>query len=143
MVRRRTSRGVRRRRNTYYPLSIGEVLADRYRIEHKLGWGGYSTVWMAQGTQENKAVALKIMNFKEGGEKEYNIQTDIIQSIPDLANLHIIVYEGTFYLPDAEKTPSSPWCCLFAARASGIVYHRGKRDHFLAECGLQSNYSRP
>ena len=36
----------------YYPICIGEVLVQRYRIEHKLGHGGFSTVWMAYDTQE-------------------------------------------------------------------------------------------
>ena len=31
----------------YYPVQIGDILDRRYRIEHKLGWGGYSTVWLA------------------------------------------------------------------------------------------------
>jgi hypothetical protein len=41
----------------YCPLYTGEVLDSRYRIEHKLGWGGFSTVWLAHDMQENKAVA--------------------------------------------------------------------------------------
>jgi hypothetical protein len=43
----------------YCPLHVGEVLDGRYRIEHKLGWGGFSTVWLAHDTQQNKAVALR------------------------------------------------------------------------------------
>ncbi|KAE9362526.1 hypothetical protein N431DRAFT_162131, partial [Stipitochalara longipes BDJ] len=31
----------------YFPVHIGQVLDQRYRIEHKLGHGGFSTVWMA------------------------------------------------------------------------------------------------
>jgi hypothetical protein len=33
----------------YHPVSLGDQLHDgRYRILHKLGWGGYSTVWAAK-----------------------------------------------------------------------------------------------
>lgn len=32
----------------YYPICIGEILAGAYRVVHKLGWGGFSTVWMAE-----------------------------------------------------------------------------------------------
>jgi hypothetical protein len=28
----------------HYPIFIGDVLANRYRIEHKLGFSGFSTV---------------------------------------------------------------------------------------------------
>jgi hypothetical protein len=36
----------------FYPICIGEVLVQRYRIEHKLGQGGFSTVWLARDIQE-------------------------------------------------------------------------------------------
>lgn len=36
----------RYRKGGYHPISLGDILKDgRYRILHKLGWGGYSTVW--------------------------------------------------------------------------------------------------
>lgn len=31
----------------YYPICIADVLNGTHRILHKLGWGGFSTVWMA------------------------------------------------------------------------------------------------
>ena len=31
----------------YYPVRIGERSVDRYRIITKLGYGAYSTVWLA------------------------------------------------------------------------------------------------
>lgn len=33
----------------YHPLKLGDVLKqDRYKILHKVGWGGYSTTWAAR-----------------------------------------------------------------------------------------------
>lgn len=33
----------------YHPISLGDYLKDgRYKVLHKLGWGGYSTVWAAR-----------------------------------------------------------------------------------------------
>ncbi|KAJ5971958.1 protein kinase [Penicillium vulpinum] len=34
-------------RKYYYPVKIGQVFNDRYRIISKLGYGAYSTVWLA------------------------------------------------------------------------------------------------
>ena len=38
----------------YHPIVVGDILGPsperQYRIMHKLGWGGYSTVWLAQKT---------------------------------------------------------------------------------------------
>jgi len=32
----------------YHPLKIGNDLAGRYRLVDKLGYGGYSTIWLAR-----------------------------------------------------------------------------------------------
>lgn len=33
----------------YHPVNLGDTFEnDRYKIYHKLGWGGFSTVWLAK-----------------------------------------------------------------------------------------------
>lgn len=81
----------------YYPVCIGEVLDGRYRIEHKLGWGGYSTVWMAHDVQLRKSVALKIMIPGEKGEYEYQMQNEILRTIRNTS--HLVTHQGSFLLP--------------------------------------------
>ncbi|PYI30888.1 kinase domain-containing protein [Aspergillus indologenus CBS 114.80] len=44
----------------YHPIMIGDLLHDRYYIVDKLGFGGYSTVWLAQDTRQKQYVALKV-----------------------------------------------------------------------------------
>ncbi|KAM3560733.1 hypothetical protein MY1884_002753 [Beauveria asiatica] len=44
----------------FYPVMIGDVVNKRYQIVDKLGYGGYSTVWMTRYMQQNAYVALKI-----------------------------------------------------------------------------------
>lgn len=44
----------------YHPIMIGDVLHDRYRIVDKLGFGGYSTVWLARDTHLEHYVAVKV-----------------------------------------------------------------------------------
>jgi hypothetical protein len=34
----------------YYPVHIGEVFHGTYQVAAKLGYGGHSTVWLAQDT---------------------------------------------------------------------------------------------
>ncbi|GLA68273.1 hypothetical protein AtubIFM55763_003342 [Aspergillus tubingensis] len=51
--------------NAYYPICLGEILNERYLIEHKLGAGGFSTVWMALDLQENKDIAVKVFPAKQ------------------------------------------------------------------------------
>lgn len=45
----------------YHPIVIGDYLHDRrYRIVHKLGFGAYSTIWLARDEAAGKYVAIKI-----------------------------------------------------------------------------------
>ena len=44
----------------YHPIMVGDILHDRYRIVDKLGFGGYSTVWLAQDTLKKHYVAVKV-----------------------------------------------------------------------------------
>lgn len=45
----------------YYPTYIGDVLNHRYHIVHKLGFGSYSTIWLAKDMRRyNRYTALKI-----------------------------------------------------------------------------------
>ncbi|KAF4445551.1 CMGC protein kinase [Fusarium austroafricanum] len=81
----------------YYPICLGEILADRYRIEHKLGHGGFSTVWMAYDMLDEKDVALKILTTEEAGEREYAMQKEISSLIKDTS--HLLIYQDTFLLP--------------------------------------------
>jgi len=44
----------------YHPVSIGDKLHDRYHVVDKLGFGGYSTVWLARDLLAGRYVALKV-----------------------------------------------------------------------------------
>jgi len=35
----------------YHPVHLGDVYCQRYRVIHKLGFGSYSTVWLARDLQ--------------------------------------------------------------------------------------------
>ncbi|KAJ5795896.1 kinase domain-containing protein [Penicillium psychrosexuale] len=84
----------------FYPIRLGEVLNERYLIEHKLGFGGGSTVWMAYDIQDKTDVALKVMCLGDWGENEYRIQDEISQNVEDTS--HLVMYLGTFLLPGNE-----------------------------------------
>lgn len=44
----------------FHPVMIGNVLHDRYCIVDKLGFGGYSTVWLARDMHQQEYVAVKV-----------------------------------------------------------------------------------
>ncbi|KAJ2990091.1 hypothetical protein NUW54_g8582 [Trametes sanguinea] len=44
----------------FYPVELGEVLHSRYQVIGKLGYGGYSTVWLCRDLAEHRYVAVRI-----------------------------------------------------------------------------------
>ena len=44
----------------YHPILIGDRLNGRYRIVHKLGYGSFSTTWLARDQQSSNFVAIKV-----------------------------------------------------------------------------------
>ncbi|KAI0415333.1 protein kinase [Xylaria grammica] len=44
----------------FHPVMINDVLHNRYRIVDKLGFGPYSTIWLARDDQLNRYVAVKL-----------------------------------------------------------------------------------
>lgn len=81
----------------FYPIRIGEVLDQRYRIDHKISHGGVSTVWMAHDIRDKRDVALKIMaSSGEFGEHELYMLNEICRDVKNASNL--IVYLRTFLI---------------------------------------------
>lgn len=45
----------------YHPVRLGDMYNSRYSIIRKLGWGHFSTVWLAWDLKDRRFVALKIV----------------------------------------------------------------------------------
>ncbi|KAJ4137904.1 hypothetical protein NW765_017573 [Fusarium oxysporum] len=86
----------------YYPICIGEILVNQYRIEHKLGHGGFSTVWMAYDILGKTDVALKIMTPGRPGDREYEMQREIIKVVH--CTSYLTLYQNTFSLRGSHGT---------------------------------------
>lgn len=50
----------RYRKGGYHPVEIGDILGKHYRVVHKLGFGTYSTTWLAIHTTTSHYVAVKV-----------------------------------------------------------------------------------
>lgn len=50
----------------YHPMTLGSFLDNkRYKILHKLGWGGYSTVWAARDLRLYKLQLLTSLRARQ------------------------------------------------------------------------------
>ncbi|KAK1143771.1 hypothetical protein N8T08_006172 [Aspergillus melleus] len=92
----------------YHPITIGDLLHDRYRIVDKLGSGGYSTVWLARDLNLHQYVALKI-NISDSRPRE----TQILKALSDPASspahpgrslVPVLLDEFTVQGPNGEHT---------------------------------------
>jgi serine/threonine-protein kinase SRPK3 len=80
----------------YHPVAIGDVFHDkRYIILRKLGWGHFSTVWLAKDTFRNDPVALKIVksakHYTETARDEIKLLSRVVQANPASLNRHFVV----------------------------------------------------
>lgn len=62
----------------YHPVLIGDVLSDRYRVVHKLGYGTFSTVWLALDKRRSSYVAVKISTADS-----YSREANALQAVVD------------------------------------------------------------
>ncbi|KAF8333935.1 kinase-like domain-containing protein [Cantharellus anzutake] len=74
-------------RGGYHPVHVGDVFGDgRYIVVRKLGWGHFSTVWLARDTKMNRHVALKVVKsaprYTDTALDEIKLLQRIISSDP-------------------------------------------------------------
>jgi serine/threonine-protein kinase SRPK3 len=51
------------REGGFHPIYLGDSLNQRrYKVLHKLGYGGFSTVWLARDEDSQKLVSLKVLS---------------------------------------------------------------------------------
>ncbi|TMW90919.1 hypothetical protein EJD97_015042 [Solanum chilense] len=76
------------RRGGYHAVRIGDTFKQgRYVVQSKLGWGHFSTVWLAWDTQKSRFVALKVQksaqHYTEAAMDEITILKQIAEGDPD------------------------------------------------------------
>ena len=73
----------------YHPVHVGEIMINRYVIVQKLGWGHFSTVWLARDNMYNTYVALKVQksasHYTEAAYDEVEI-LDVVAKNAHLAD---------------------------------------------------------
>jgi serine/threonine-protein kinase SRPK3 len=57
----------------FHPVDIGDKIAQ-YTVLHKLGSGGFATVWLVQSSEDNHYYALKILCAASTSDSKSNEQ---------------------------------------------------------------------
>lgn len=95
----------------FHPIHLGDLLDEaRYRIIRKLGYGSFSTVWLAQDEQSKGYVALKILTADASSiETESKILSRSSETVNDHpGKSHVISLLDTF----EHKGPNGNHRCL-------------------------------
>lgn len=98
----------------YHPVKLGDAFSDgRYIVVRKLGWGHFSTVWLAKDTKFNRHVALKVVKsaprYTETALDEIKLLQRIISSDPNHpGKRHVISFLDHF----RHKGPNGTHVCM-------------------------------
>ncbi|KAI9739288.1 MAG: hypothetical protein M1834_007501 [Cirrosporium novae-zelandiae] len=134
---------------------IGDILGDdkRYRIVHKLGYGGCATVWLARDTKAERYVAIKIMKGEESSED--CLELGMLEKLKGIKTEHpgykhiawaldhfwFKTYNGTHFclvMPFVGPRVTDAWICntLTGAFTRKIAYQTCQVLDFLHENGV-------
>ncbi|KAG6313521.1 hypothetical protein E4U22_000883 [Claviceps purpurea] len=100
----------------YHPVSIGDTFdSKRYTILRKLGYGEYSTVWLARDLKCRRYVAIKILKADSYGGPHPIFECEILAKIQEISRKSS--HEGAKYmLPPLEqfvhRGPNGDHICL-------------------------------
>lgn len=69
----------------YHPVVVNDIIGGRYRVLHKLGYGGTATVWLVRDQERQLNVALKIFTAeasRESGKRELSAYQHLQATLP-------------------------------------------------------------
>ncbi|GAA5837086.1 hypothetical protein JCM3766R1_006528 [Sporobolomyces carnicolor] len=131
----------------YHPVRIGDVYGPngRYVIVRKLGWGHFSTVWLARDKTVNKHVALKVVksatHYTETALDEIKLLQRVVESNPSHpGRRHVVSLLDHF----THRGPNGNHVCMvfevLGENLLGLIkryHHRGVPDHICKQIAKQ------
>ncbi|OJD11042.1 CMGC/SRPK protein kinase [Emergomyces pasteurianus Ep9510] len=70
----------------FYPMTLGEVINDKYKVVAKLGFGSASTIWCCRNLATNTYAALKIYAHDLVAEDEIDNESAIYKRLSTIGN---------------------------------------------------------
>lgn len=70
----------------YHPVHVGEIYLNRYMVIQKLGWGHFSTVWLAKDMKFDTYVALKVQKSSQHYLDAAYDEVEILQELEKYNN---------------------------------------------------------
>ncbi|GAA96319.1 uncharacterized protein L969DRAFT_95417 [Mixia osmundae IAM 14324] len=130
----------------YHPVYIGETFSNgRYVVVRKLGFGHFSTVWLARDNKENKHVALKVVksasHYRETAIDEIKLLQKVVSSDPrHPGRRHVVSLLDHF---NHEGPNGSHVCMVFEVLGENLLglikryQNRGVPEHIVKQISRQ------
>lgn len=65
-------------------MHIGEILANRYVVIEKLGWGHFATVWLCKDFKHHTHVAVKIQKSSPNYTQAALDEVEVLQKVSNM-----------------------------------------------------------
>ncbi|KAI0654569.1 kinase-like domain-containing protein [Cubamyces menziesii] len=110
----------------FYPVRVGQVFKSRYQVVGKLGYGGYSTVWLCRDLMEHCYVAVKV--FSQLSTEPIQRELEAFRYLNNLAKTDdfgrqcIRTPLDQFELPVDPAISSQPFQCLVFEPAAKSIW---------------------
>ncbi|RPD55439.1 putative CDK4/6 [Lentinus tigrinus ALCF2SS1-7] len=112
----------------FYPVRIGDVFQSRYQVIGKLGYGGYSTVWLCRDLMEHSYVTVKVCSQETSPVKREIAAYEYLRDLPKTKHYgrqYIRTSLDQFELP---ATNGSSLCLVLKPMAESVwSYRQGRR----------------
>ena len=118
----------------YHPVHISDEYSNgRYQIVHKLGFGSYSTVWLAKDKKANRYVALKII-LADASEKtsEGRVLRHLRKTLSSPADR---VYINPFYDEFIIDGPNGRHLCV-VTKPAGCSVGDSRNGYYMFPIGI-------
>ncbi|ORX38691.1 kinase-like domain-containing protein [Kockovaella imperatae] len=130
----------------YHPINIGdEFNLGRYVVVRKLGWGHFSTVWLARDNTTSRHVALKVVksdgHYTETALDEIQLLQRVVSSSPTHAGRTHVVGLVDDFRHDGPN--GSHVCMVFEVLGENLLglikryQHRGVPQHIVKQIAKQ------
>ncbi|KAI0760098.1 kinase-like domain-containing protein [Fomes fomentarius] len=103
-----------------YPVRIGDVFQSRYQVVGKLGYGGYSTVWLCRDLEEHCHVAVKVCSRNSIPIKRELAALEHLHNLPKIRHIgqqHVRTLLDQFELTADDSSSRSFQCLVFRPMA--------------------------
>ena len=130
----------------YHPMNVGDVFSEgRYIIVRKLGWGHFSTVWLAKDRVANRHVALKVVksapHYTETALDEIKLLQRLVSANPEHPGCRHCVFLLDHFRHNGPN--GSHVCMVFEVLGENLLglikryQHRGVPVHIVKQIAKQ------